>query len=94
MTRETLLVLDALSSAERLSGAQIAKTAKLASGTLYPILSRLERAGWLSSEWELLPPEDLGRPRRRYYRLTGVGAARARAAARELHAPIGRLAWS
>ena len=46
---QTLAVLEALMDCprDRLSGAQIARTTKLASGTLYPILARLEEAGWL-----------------------------------------------
>jgi DNA-binding PadR family transcriptional regulator len=50
----------------------------LASGTLYPILVRLERAGWIESRWEDIDPVAEGRPSRRYYRLTrdGVTAAR------------------
>jgi hypothetical protein len=55
------------------SGADIARDTKLLSGTVYPILLRLERAGWLSSEWETLDPIEAGRPRKRFYTLTGVG---------------------
>lgn len=66
----------------------------MASGTLYPILLRLEAAGWLRSEWELGDPATLGRPRRRYYMLTGEGAKSAAAVAREVQASIGGLAWS
>jgi DNA-binding PadR family transcriptional regulator len=40
-------------------------------GTLYPLLKRMERAGWLRCE-----PEPGGGPRgRRYYHLTAAGAA-------------------
>jgi DNA-binding MarR family transcriptional regulator len=60
------------------SGADIFNQTKMFSGTLYPILSRLEDAGWLTSEWEQLDPSEAGRPRRRFYRLTGAGRARAR----------------
>ncbi len=38
------------------------------SGTLYPALHRLERAGWIASEWSVVE----GR-RRRTYNLTGSG---------------------
>ena len=61
------------SPATELSGAEIAKHAKLASGTLYPILMRLEEAGWLKSRWEAGDPTLLGRPRRRLYRITAKG---------------------
>jgi DNA-binding PadR family transcriptional regulator len=66
------------------SGADIARDTKLLSGTVYPILLRLERAGWLSSEWETLDPIEAGRPRKRFYTLTGVGYNKAAMALREL----------
>ncbi|MDQ7808382.1 helix-turn-helix transcriptional regulator [Amycolatopsis sp. A133] len=40
----------------------------LPTGTVYPALRRLERAGWLSSEWDVVS----GR-KRRTYRLTRSG---------------------
>jgi PadR family transcriptional regulator PadR len=40
-------------------------------GTLYPLLKRLERNGWLRSEVAV----GEGKRRRRYYHLTGRGAA-------------------
>jgi PadR family transcriptional regulator PadR len=76
---------------EGLSGAQIARTSKLASGTLYPILMRLEQADWLESQWETEDPHTLGRPRRRFYRVTGLGENRAKAAARKMKSAIGGL---
>lgn len=48
------------------------------SGTLYPILARLERAGWITSEREAIDPAVNGRPARRMYTLTADGAASAR----------------
>lgn len=95
MSLQTLKVLGAFFSAprEELSGADIARTTKLATGSLYPILLRLEDAGWLTSSWESESPHELGRPRRRYYRLTALGAARAKAAYAELPLRMGRLAW-
>lgn len=83
------------SQESELSGADIARATKLQSGTLYPILLRLEQAKWLESHWETSDPHDLGRPRRRYYRLTGLGARSARAAFRDVTSSIGigGLAW-
>jgi PadR family transcriptional regulator, regulatory protein PadR len=78
---------------DELSGAEIGRATKLPSGTLYPILSRLEQAHWLESRWETDDPHTLGRPRRRFYHLTGLGANSARAAFGELEPAIGRLAW-
>lgn len=47
----------------------------LASGTVYPTLARLRRSGFVESRWEdQRVAEREGRPRRRYYRLTGAGA--------------------
>ena len=56
-------------------GLELSKSAGLKTGTIYPALARMERAGWIESEWETERAEDLGRPRRRLYRLTGVGEA-------------------
>jgi PadR family transcriptional regulator, regulatory protein PadR len=59
------------------------------SGTLYPILVRLQRAGWVQAAWEDVDAAQVGRPPRRYYRLTpeGLTAARLELAAlyRHLH---------
>ena len=58
----------------------------LASGSLYPILSRLSTAGWVDARWEEIDPVTAGRPARRYYLLTPDGAARARSALAQLRA--------
>jgi PadR family transcriptional regulator PadR len=97
ITGPTLKVLGALMASGRveLSGSDIARATKLASGTLYPILFRLERAKWLESEWEAGDPEALGRPRRRFYRVTGVGERNAKAAVKNLElAFVRRAAWA
>lgn len=48
----------------------------LASGTVYPILSRLERDGLVQSTWENdVRAHAEGRPARRYYRVTRAGRA-------------------
>jgi PadR family transcriptional regulator PadR len=61
-------------------GLELCREAELPGGTLYPILARLERAGWLTSAWEDIDEAAEGRRRRRYYRLTDSGAERARQA--------------
>ncbi|ACF01312.1 transcriptional regulator, PadR-like family [Rhodopseudomonas palustris TIE-1] len=74
------------------SGAEIHLETKIGSGTLYPLLARLEQAGWLVSEWETIDPSAEGRPRRRYYSITGEGQR----AAREALEPLqwgGAPAW-
>jgi PadR family transcriptional regulator, regulatory protein PadR len=76
-----------------LAGADIGKATGLFSGTVYPVLARLEQAGWLTSEWETLDPSEAGRPRRRLYHLTGVGSRKATAALRELALKNEKLAW-
>jgi DNA-binding PadR family transcriptional regulator len=81
MSLQTLRVLDAFleNPSEELSGADVHKRSRLASGTLYPILLRLESAGWFISRWETIDPVAAGRPRRRLYRLTPNGLAQASA---------------
>lgn len=85
---QTLRVLEAFleSPTDQLSGADVQKRSGLASGTLYPILLRLESAGWFVSRWESIDPSSVGRPRRRLYRLTPSGLARAS----EIFASFGR----
>jgi PadR family transcriptional regulator PadR len=75
------------------SGAEIAKVTGIGSGTLYPILARLEQAGWLNSKWENIKPSEEGRPRRRLYKITGHGQNSARQALAELQTNLGALAW-
>jgi len=66
-------------------GLEISKQADLETGTLYPVMARLETVGWVESSWE--DPElgvREGRPRRRYYQLTRDGAEQARLALAEI----------
>jgi PadR family transcriptional regulator, regulatory protein PadR len=60
-------------------GLEMGRDAGLPSGTIYPILARLERAGWVQSELEQIDPKVAGRRARRYYTLTGDGEELARA---------------
>jgi PadR family transcriptional regulator PadR len=59
------------------SGAEISKITKLGSGTMYPLLQRLEIAGWIVGDWEDVDPSEVGRPKRRLYKLTRSGQAAA-----------------
>jgi DNA-binding PadR family transcriptional regulator len=79
MSLQTLKVLEAFleNPASPLSGSDIHQRCGIASGTLYPILLRLEAAGWFTSSWESVDPSSVGRPRRRLYRLTSTGLRRA-----------------
>jgi PadR family transcriptional regulator PadR len=90
MTIATLKVLGALleDPERRLYGLQICKAAGLPSGSIYPILARLEQAGWLVSEWETVDPVKAGRPRRRHYRLTGLGERSASEAMEEVRRSV------
>ncbi|CAL9326371.1 PadR family transcriptional regulator [Streptomyces olindensis] len=82
MTLPTQLVLRAFleEPTEELYGLEVCARAQLASGTIHPILARLESVGWLVSRWEEADPHEQGRPRRRYYRLSPDGCVSARAA--------------
>jgi DNA-binding PadR family transcriptional regulator len=90
MTLPTQLVLRALLEhpARELYGLQISQAAGLATGTIHPILARLEGLGWLESRWEDIDPSREGRPRRRYYRLSSDGAERARQALATARTPL------
>ncbi len=82
MTIPTQYVLTALLAEpdRECYGAEIGMAAGLASGTIHPILARLEGVGWLTSRWEQIDPSAAGRPARRYYRLTADGVSNAGAA--------------
>ncbi|MFC3500744.1 PadR family transcriptional regulator [Micromonospora krabiensis] len=73
-TVDVLRVL--LDSDEPRWGLEIIKVTGRPSGSVYPLLDRLERHGWVTSAWEA-ETERRG-PRRRMYRLTVDGAAEAR----------------
>jgi PadR family transcriptional regulator, regulatory protein PadR len=65
-------------------GVDLMEESGLGSGTVYPILQKLQAAGWVSSEWEQAEPAQLGRPARRYYLLTPNGVELARQQLAEL----------
>ena len=74
-------------------GLEIIKLTGRPSGSVYPLLDRLERAGWVTSSWD----DDSERrgPRRRVYVLTPDGAreavkVRAKAAGRTKTQPVTR----
>ena len=71
-------------------GYDLMKAARLPSGTLYPLLARLERQKLVTSAWET--PRQEGQRPRKYYQLTGEGLRIARlelaqASARQRRAP-------
>jgi len=69
-------------------GLEISRKAGLPTGSIYPILARLEQAGWLESAWEDIDPVVAGRRRRRYYKLSGDGAEKAQRAVRQAQQSI------
>lgn len=72
LARVTDAVLDVLEVLigpdEDLYGLKVAQAAGRKTGVVYPILNRLEEAGWVDSFWERAERTDRG-PRRRFYRL-------------------------
>ena len=49
------------------------------SGTLYPLLAKMQAAKWLTVGKEDIDPSKAGRPARRFYRITGAAVLAARA---------------
>lgn len=95
LTRPSLGVLRAFLERPQheLAGADLQKLTGLQSGTLYPILLRFEDAGWLTSSWEDVDPHTAHRPRRRYYKLTGMGIVKSRAVFEQLRLTAKEEAW-
>jgi PadR family transcriptional regulator, regulatory protein PadR len=80
LTLQTALILHAVNHGLR-HGFDIIDATGLPSGTVYPILRRLEDAGLLRSRWEAAQTaRDEQRPPRRYYQLTGAGSVTLREA--------------
>jgi DNA-binding PadR family transcriptional regulator len=87
----------------QMSGTDVSKAVRIGSGTLYPLLMRLEKHGWLESQWEDEDPSQMGRPRRRLYKITGLGYREANAEINRIYstmsdAPLGdaipNIVWS
>lgn len=75
MTQVTALVMRAVAAGHQY-GFDVMEACGLPSGTAYPALRRLEKAGLLSSSWEDGEKAHAeGRPRRRTYHLTREGRA-------------------
>jgi PadR family transcriptional regulator, regulatory protein PadR len=70
----TRLVFQAFldSPSDETYGFELAEATDLASGSIYPILRRLEEEGLIRSRWAEVQGRDQRR-RRRYYALTGEG---------------------
>lgn len=75
-TPATAAVLEALLSASgAVWGLQVVKETGLKTGTVYPILERLEAAGWVEGVWDT--DDERKGPRRRYFRLSAEAAPHA-----------------
>lgn len=75
LTYPTTLVLHALANGVR-HGFDIIDATELPSGTVYPILRRLEGEAFVSAQWEdAAIAHEEQRPPRRYYELTAAGEA-------------------
>lgn len=75
-TPATAAVLESLlSSSDAVWGLQVVKETGLKTGTVYPILERLEAAGWVEGVWDT--DDERKGPRRRYFRLSAEAAPHA-----------------
>src|SRR4051812_28218551 len=95
MTLATQEVLRALVAepAKEFYGLEIGQLVGLPSGTVHPILARLEGAAWLESRWEVMDTRTEGRPRRRYYSLTPDGLELARDVLARIYAKRSGHVW-
>jgi len=76
LTAVIMDVLDVLTSSSPVNptwGLQLCRLTGHGTGTIYPALDRLMKAGWIADYWEDPPPAD--RPARRFYELTSAGRA-------------------
>lgn len=71
--------------AERRYGFALMHATGLPSGTLYPILAKFERHGWLTVGTEDIDPKKEGRPARRFYVITAQAWAAAEEQLYKLH---------
>jgi DNA-binding PadR family transcriptional regulator len=70
-------------------GFGLMRTTGVKSGSLYPMLDRLKRKGWIDGIDESIDERAAGRPRRRLYRLTGLGEREGRTALIEFYRYVG-----
>lgn len=87
ITYPTALVLQALAHGAQY-GFDVMDATGLPSGTVYPILRRIEREGLVRAQWEdaAIAQREL-RPPRRYYELTGAGSLLLESALRRYRQP-------
>jgi DNA-binding PadR family transcriptional regulator len=83
MTAVIMDVLDVLTNSPPDNpawGLRLCEVTGYGTGTIYPALDRLMKAGWIRDYWEEPSPED--RPRRRFYEITSTGREQYAAALR------------
>jgi PadR family transcriptional regulator, regulatory protein PadR len=66
-------------------GFELMRITRQPSGTLYPIMAKFEKHGWLTVGTEDIDPRAEGRPARRFYRISGAAVAAARVQLAALH---------
>lgn len=77
--RVSLVVLDILGAIDSAPpddpawGLRLCEQTGYGTGTVYPALDKLLKAGWIADAWE--EPQPMDRPRRRFYSLTEHGRA-------------------
>jgi len=77
---QTLAILSTLAGADWLYGLELAERTGLKSGSLYPILIRLDERRLIESRW--IEPSAPGRPPRHTYRILPAGRSALAAATR------------
>lgn len=94
MSPQTLALLNVLleNPVEWKYGLELIEALGIKGGTVYPTLARLERLGWLESKREEAEPSEVGRPRRKHYRLTGEGQRQAESALERWRSLLGMSA--
>jgi len=65
---------------EEFCGSDLMDRADVSPGVVYPFLVKWEAQGLLKARWEEQDASDLGRPRKKLYKLTGSGKTAAREA--------------
>ncbi|WP_184968646.1 PadR family transcriptional regulator [Nonomuraea endophytica] len=90
-TRDVLgVLLEAAAESTPTYGLEVIQATGHGSGTVYPILRRLESIGWVRSHWD--ETETTG-PRRRLVELTAEGESQATAALANRQRPRPILRW-
>ncbi|SRR6266496_815925 len=105
ITRRAFDILAELMEGDRtigMTGLQLCEALSIPTGTIHPTMARLERSGFAESRCEGEPfpgaksapdSQPIGRPSRRFYRITGGGRTAA-AAWRQQRSRAGGPDWS